>query len=122
MVETVFKTIKSKLIWRTAYKTRQQAEAEISQYIDGFYNPRRRHSALGYMSPIQFESFALWLHKNPFALHFFPASPIIPWEDEELFREASWLAVYKGQGMRPRTILRPRMQWTETFCIGVSTN
>ncbi|WP_311769170.1 IS3 family transposase [Novispirillum itersonii] len=61
MVETVFKTIKSELIWRTAYKTRQQAQAEISQYIDGFYNPRRRHSALGYMSPIQFESTALKL-------------------------------------------------------------
>ncbi|CAA9280483.1 MAG: Mobile element protein [uncultured Chloroflexia bacterium] len=61
MVETVFKTIKSELIWRTAYRSRQQAEAEISQYIDGFYNPRRRHSALGYMSPIQFESIALQL-------------------------------------------------------------
>lgn len=61
MVETVFKTIKSELIWRTAYRSRQQAEAEISQYVDGFYNPRRRHSALGYMSPIQFESIALQL-------------------------------------------------------------
>lgn len=61
MVETVFKTIKSELIWRTTYKTRQQAQAEISQYIDGFDNPRRRHSALGYMSPIQFESTALKL-------------------------------------------------------------
>ena len=61
MVETVFKTIKSELIWRTVYRSRQQAEAEISQYIDGFYNPRRRHSALGYMSPIQFESIALQL-------------------------------------------------------------
>lgn len=56
MVETVFKTLKSELVWRTVYKTRNQAEIEIGQYIDGFYNPRRRHSALGYQSPIQFES------------------------------------------------------------------
>lgn len=61
MVETVFKTIKSELIWRTIFKTRLQAETAISGYIDGFYNPRRRHSALGYMSPIKFESIPLKL-------------------------------------------------------------
>jgi putative transposase len=61
MVETVFKTLKSELIWRTVYKTRQQAHMAIGQYIDGFYNLRRRHSALGYQSPIQFESNALSL-------------------------------------------------------------
>lgn len=56
MVETVFKTIKSELIWRTSYQTRSQAEKAIGQYIDGFYNPQRRHSALGYKSPIAFEA------------------------------------------------------------------
>ena len=39
MVETVFKTIKSELIWRTSYQTRRQAEKSIGHYIDGFYNP-----------------------------------------------------------------------------------
>lgn len=56
MVETVFKTIKSELIWRTSFQTRQQATNAIGRYIDGFYNPRRRHSALGYRSPITFEA------------------------------------------------------------------
>jgi len=56
MVETMFKTLKSELVWRTVYKTRNQAEIEIGHYIDGFYNPRRRHSALGYQSPIHFEN------------------------------------------------------------------
>ena len=56
MVETVFKTIKSELIWRTAWQTRRHAEQEIGRYIDGFYNPRRRHSALGYKSPCRFEA------------------------------------------------------------------
>ena len=55
-VETFFKTIKSELIWRTSFATRKQAENMIGQYIDGFYNPRRRHSTLNYMSPMQFES------------------------------------------------------------------
>jgi putative transposase len=55
MVETIFKTIKSELIWRTSFQTRWAAEFAIGQYIDGFYNPTRRHSALGYKSPITFE-------------------------------------------------------------------
>jgi putative transposase len=59
MVETVFRTIKSELIWRTIYKTRSQAITDIEAYIDGFYNPRRRHSALGYKSPIAFENIPL---------------------------------------------------------------
>ena len=50
MVETVFKTIKSELVWRTRFQSRQHAENAIGRYIDGFYNPTRRHSALGYQS------------------------------------------------------------------------
>ena len=55
MVETIFKTIKSELIWRTAFATRDQASQAIGKYIEGFYNPRRRHSSLGYVSPAVFE-------------------------------------------------------------------
>lgn len=46
-VETFFKTIKSELIWRYSWETRRKAEMGIFEYINGFYNPRRRHSALG---------------------------------------------------------------------------
>ncbi len=56
MVETVFKTIKSELIWRTIWQSRRQADISIGRYIDGFYNPIRRHSALGYRSPCRFET------------------------------------------------------------------
>ena len=56
MVETVFKTIKSELIWRTSFQTRSAAELALGRYIDGFYNPRRRHSALSYKSPVTFEA------------------------------------------------------------------
>jgi len=56
MVETVFKTIKSELVWQTSFMTRLEAKAAIGNYIDGFYNPRRRHSALGYKSPLMFEA------------------------------------------------------------------
>ena len=55
MVETFFKTLKSELVWRTVFLTRSQAQAALARYIDGFYNPRRRHSALGFVSPAVFE-------------------------------------------------------------------
>ena len=56
MVETVFKTIKSELVWRYSWQSRFEAERAIARYIDGFYNPIRRHSALVYQSPINFEA------------------------------------------------------------------
>ena len=56
VVETFFKTIKSELIWPVAWQTRGQAENAVARYIDGFYNPIRRHSTLGYRSPVQFET------------------------------------------------------------------
>ena len=54
-VETFFKTIKAELIWRDTWETRRKAEMAIFEYINGFYNPRRRHSALGWKSPVAFE-------------------------------------------------------------------
>ncbi len=56
MVETVFKTIKSELVWRTSFQTRRQATNALGRYIEGFYNPIRRHSALAYKSPTKFEA------------------------------------------------------------------
>ena len=55
MVETFFKSLKAELIWRQKWETRSQAEGAIFQYINGFYNPRRRHSSLGGKSPLAFE-------------------------------------------------------------------
>ena len=52
---TFFKSIKAELIWRNRWETRRQAEGAIFQYINGFYNPRRRHSSLGGKSPLAFE-------------------------------------------------------------------
>ena len=55
VVETFFKTIKTELLWQTTWPTRREAEIAIFNYINGFYNPRRRHSALGWKSPVAFE-------------------------------------------------------------------
>jgi len=58
MVETVCKTIKADLIWRTLIQSRHQAEYALGRSIDALNNPVRRHAALGYVSPIAFEAAA----------------------------------------------------------------
>lgn len=58
MVETFFKTLKSELVWRTVFLTRAEAAEAIGRYIDSFYNPVRRHSALDFVSPAAFERLA----------------------------------------------------------------
>lgn len=55
MVETFCKALKSELVWRTVFQKRAEATAAIGRYIDAFYNPVRRHSALDLKSPLQFE-------------------------------------------------------------------
>ena len=55
-MESFFSTLKAELIYRSPrYRTRDQARAEVFDYIERFYNPQRRHSTLGHISPIQFE-------------------------------------------------------------------
>ena len=44
------------LLWQRSWPTRREAEIAIFEYINGFYNPRRRHSALGWKSPLAFEA------------------------------------------------------------------
>ena len=53
--ESFFATIKTELIYRNTFKTRDEARLAVFRYIEGFYNPLRRHSALGYKSPEEYE-------------------------------------------------------------------
>ena len=55
VAESFFSTIKAELVYRTDYVSRSQARASIFEYIEAFYNGRRRHSALGYLSPVEHE-------------------------------------------------------------------
>jgi putative transposase len=54
-VESFFKSLKAELVWRRNWQTRREIEIALFEYINGFYNPRRKHSALGWKSPVAFE-------------------------------------------------------------------
>ena len=56
VAESFFATIKKELIHRCHYKTRREAAASIFEYIEVFYNRVRKHSKLGYMSPVHFRN------------------------------------------------------------------
>jgi transposase InsO family protein len=56
VAESFFSTLKWELIHRRPFETRSDARRAIFEYIEVFYNRRRRHSALGYLSPMQFET------------------------------------------------------------------
>jgi putative transposase len=55
VMESFWSTLKLELIYRTEFQTRRQAQAEIFDYIETFYNRKRIHSALNYLSPVDFE-------------------------------------------------------------------
>ncbi|MFV0293239.1 MAG: IS3 family transposase, partial [Paracoccus sp. (in: a-proteobacteria)] len=55
-VESFFKSLKAELVWRRDWRTRREVEIALFEYINGFYNPRRKHSALGWKSPVACEN------------------------------------------------------------------
>ena len=55
MAESFFASLETELIDRNSWRTRADARLAVFDYIEAFYNPRRRHSALGYLSPAEFE-------------------------------------------------------------------
>jgi putative transposase len=55
VMESFFSSLKVERVDRKLYRTRDQARADVFDYIERFYNPRRRHSTIGYLSPMEFE-------------------------------------------------------------------
>ncbi len=55
-MESFWSTLKLELVYRRKFANRTQARQEIFDYIEAFYNRQRTHSALGYLSPVDFET------------------------------------------------------------------
>jgi putative transposase len=55
LAESFFATLECELVRRSQWRTREEARLAVFEFIEAFYNPHRRHSALGYLSPADFE-------------------------------------------------------------------
>jgi hypothetical protein len=55
LCETFFATLQCELLNRNSFKTQAQARTAVFEFVEGWYNPHRRHSALDYLSPIDYE-------------------------------------------------------------------
>lgn len=62
MCESFFATLECELLERCTFRTKAEAEAAVFQFVEGWYNPHRLHSSLGYVSPINYER---GYHRNP---------------------------------------------------------
>ena len=58
-MESFFSSLKTERTARKVHRTRDEARADVFDYIERFHNPRRRHSKLGYLSPMEFEARAM---------------------------------------------------------------
>jgi putative transposase len=54
-MESFFSSLKTERTARKMYRTRDDAKADVFDYVERFYNSRRRHSTIGYLSPVELE-------------------------------------------------------------------
>ena len=54
-MESFFSSLKTERVARKVYRSRDEARADVFDYIERFYNTVRRHSTIGYLSPVEFE-------------------------------------------------------------------
>ncbi len=79
MAESFFASLECELLDRRAFKTKTEARLAVFTWIEGWYNPRRRHSALGYLSPMNFEEKNQTLAAAPSCSeHGLPTGPLAP--------------------------------------------
>jgi len=55
MAESLFATLERELLNRRRFRSQAEAKMAVFEWIEGWYNPRRRHSSLGYRSPVNYE-------------------------------------------------------------------
>ena len=59
VAESFFATLKKELVHRRSWPARRELISDLFEYIEAFYNPRRRHSALGHLIPAEYEEVRL---------------------------------------------------------------
>lgn len=77
LAENFFSTLKIERVYRTSYRTREEADLDLFRYIDGWYNPHRIQKALGWQSPDEYEAaYHAQLAAQPAPATIVPSDPI----------------------------------------------
>lgn len=63
-MESFFSTLKTERLSRRIHRSRDECRADVFDYIERFYNARRQHSTLGYVSPMQFEAATSYVNQT----------------------------------------------------------
>jgi len=66
-MESFYHTLKTKHVYFEYYLTREEAKRSIFEYLEVFYNRKRRHSTLGYVAPMNFEK--QWQQRSEISIH-----------------------------------------------------
>lgn len=106
MCESFFATLECELLDRHRFTDRARAELAVFDFIEGFYNTRRRHSAIGYLAPAVFEQNVRKIGTDP-ALRADTPSSVLPLKGEEARRRAN-AAASQLAPMRAHTSSSPR--------------
>ena len=70
LCESFFATLECELLDRITFQTKHDARREVFSFIEGWYNPHRLHSSIGYLSPVQYEmEFGQSLQHKPLSVH-----------------------------------------------------
>ena len=79
MAESFFATVEREVLHRRRFRSQAEAKMALFEWIEGSYNPRRRHSALGQISPINFEEKRKTITPTPHHFkHGLPTAPLAP--------------------------------------------
>jgi putative transposase len=110
MCESFFATLECELLDRTQFPDRAVAELAVFDFIEGFYNTRRRHSALGYLAPVTFERRARSAHRLTSSERLTPPPRSSPSRGRRK-GTARLLAALLGHSTAPLVLSRPRRHW-----------
>ena len=76
MAESFFASLACELLDRRTFQTKTEARLAVFSWIEGWYNLRRRHSALAYRSPVNFEESQTTIPDTPRSEHGLPTAPL----------------------------------------------
>jgi putative transposase len=108
MCESFFATLECELIDRRRFRSHSEARMAVFQFIEGFYNPSRRHSALGYLSPIEYERKHDDLNNPPKPQPVHQSGATSPWATSRQRLKCSSPPSPRGRLRNPDQRRRPR--------------